>query len=286
VLAALSCAPSLAEVRRLPPDLPGLWDALAAESNSSSDTDRVLLLDDVDLILSSAEDGYQQALLESIGRLLREGRASGTHLVLTAQRVSGALQSLAALCGSTVVLRMPNQQEHVLAGGSVADFREDAAPGGGTWRGHRMQAFEAPSSQPPAAPLAATDVDFERASLAVVSTQPQQLADRMRTLAPDRSIIVLGSLRADARPAQLEPAPILVADPESWQAHWSALASALRAGDVLFDGCSSAELRTLAHIRQVPPPFPRGERPRWLLSPDGALSRARLPTTRSAEQLT
>ena len=52
---------------------------------------------------------------------------------------------------------------------------------------------------------------------------------------------------------------------------------ALRGGDVLFDGCSPSELRTLARSRELPPPFPPGERPLWLLSGNGTITRARLP---------
>jgi S-DNA-T family DNA segregation ATPase FtsK/SpoIIIE len=282
VLSAMLAAPSATRVVRVPGDLPRLWDALAALDDARGESERVLLLDDLDLVISSCEDGYQQALLDSLGRVLRSGRASGTHLVLTVQRVSGAVQSLAALCGSTLVLRMPNQQEHVLAGGSVGDFSADAAPGSGIWRGHRLQVLDAPPEVPQPDPLRATLLAPDRGALTVVSTRPEAVAEQLRAAAPARTVIVLGPTRFDASQSE-DPAlrlgdpPILVADPETWQGHWSTFVTALRFSSVLFDGCSPTELRTLTRTRDLPPPFPRGERPLWLLTSDGSLMRARLP---------
>ncbi|HEX4058475.1 MAG TPA: FtsK/SpoIIIE domain-containing protein [Galbitalea sp.] len=280
LIAALLAARSTTRVRHLPRGLPELWDALDSRPTEVAG-EHVLLLDDVDQLISTADDAYQQGLLESLGRLLREGRASGVHLVLTAQRITGAIQSLTALCGSVVVLRMPNQQEHVLAGGSVGDFRDDAVAGSGTWRGHRVQVLDAPRGVRPAEAPIATTLTLDSTALAVVSTRPEQFAERMRAVAPARAIVVLGQSRADVRVAvDLPPSsvpPILVADPETWQAHWNSFVSALRSSDVLFDGCSSAEVRTLTRNRQLPPPFLHGQRPLWLLTNGGDLSRARLP---------
>jgi S-DNA-T family DNA segregation ATPase FtsK/SpoIIIE len=70
---------------------------------------------------------------------------------------------------------------------------------------------------------------------------------------------------------------ILVSDPEGWQSQWTMLGALMRSRGLLFDGCSLAEVRTLTRSRELPPPFPRGERALWLRSPDGAIVRARLP---------
>jgi S-DNA-T family DNA segregation ATPase FtsK/SpoIIIE len=204
------------------------------------------------------------------------------------QRVSGGLQALAALCGSTIVLRMPNQQEHVLAGGSVGDFSADAAPGSGSWRGHGLQVLDArrasESKDLPHATVVGPDSDV----FAVVSSRPEQFAERLRAAVPTREVVVLGASRYDENPSS-DPAqdrvdaPIIVADPEAWQGYWSGFVAALRTSNVLFDGCSPTELRTLTRTRVLPPPFPLGERPLWLLTSRGSLTRARLPTHPGAQ---
>ncbi len=68
---------------------------------------------------------------------------------------------------------------------------------------------------------------------------------------------------------------ILVGDPQLWQGHWGLIASALRSNTVVFDGCSIADLRALTGRRELPPPFDRGERPMWSLTPGGDYRRAR-----------
>ncbi|MEJ1230202.1 MAG: FtsK/SpoIIIE domain-containing protein [Galbitalea sp.] len=132
VLAALSAVPSNTAVVRVPADLPHLWDAIERELQPGRTGPRLLLLDDLDAVVAACGDGYQPALLESLARLLRDGPAAGVHCAVAAQRVSGPLQGVAALCGSLLVLRMPNRQEHVLAGGEASEFLADLSPGAGT----------------------------------------------------------------------------------------------------------------------------------------------------------
>jgi S-DNA-T family DNA segregation ATPase FtsK/SpoIIIE len=280
-LAALAAAPSRIVVEYLPRALPQLWDALAAAISAPPSRDRVLLLDDLDILIGTADDSYQPALLDQLTRLLREGRASGTHLVVTVQRVTGALQSMVALCGSVLVLRMPNRQEHVLAGGAAGDFRDDLPPGAGSWRGHRVQVFDAPRPEPSSAALLATDLDLTTTRVAIVSTRPEQLAQQMRLTAPLRNIVVLGARHPEPSGGGVQTSAahdpeILVADPETWQSQWSTFVAVQRSCDLLFDGCSLAELRTLTRSRDLPPPFPRGERPLWLWRRGAEITRVRL----------
>src|SRR5690554_1733256 len=72
-------------------------------------------------------------------RLLREGPSAGIRTVLTAARAMAGLQSLLALCDSRLILRMPNRQEHLLAGGDTRSYEAELPPGAGSWRGHRVQ---------------------------------------------------------------------------------------------------------------------------------------------------
>jgi S-DNA-T family DNA segregation ATPase FtsK/SpoIIIE len=65
-----------------------------------------------------------------------------------------------------------------------------------------------------------------------------------------------------------------VGDPDLWQSQWSLLGALQRAGNVIFDGCSLAEVRALTRSRELPPPFPTGVRPVWVRTSDGELGRA------------
>jgi len=208
--------------------------------------------------------------------------------VLTAQRISGALGSVAALCGSRLVLRTSNRQEHLLAGGETGEFVPELPPGGGHWRGHRIQVLAATIStamSQVSAPCA-VELELELDSpkpLAVISSRPQQFAHTVRRITPGRRIALLadrlpgaGDLEVSAGGAPSGLPAILVADPECWQANWILLADLRRRSDLLIDGCSLSDIRALTRVRELPPPFPRGQRPLWLLDVDGELHRARL----------
>ena len=284
VLAAMAAAPSTVEVQLLPGELPQLWDALL-DAGTRAPGPRVLLLDDLDAILARCDEQYRAALIDLLSGLLRDGPGVGVHLVITVQRITGSLQSIAGLCGSLLLLRMPSRQEHVLAGGSAPEFLETRSPGAGHWQGHRIQVFEADATVVPPMRMNAVEPCLDTDALAVVSTRPERFAERIRLAAPMRRIVVIGPVRPDAaRGANqaLEVSAggspdILIGDPEGWQANWSLLASLLRSSEVLFDGCSLGEVRTITRSRELPPPFPRGERPLWLHRPGGELVRVRLP---------
>lgn len=285
VLAALEAAAAV-RIVRVAPGVPALWDAVTARREGGPPT--LILIDDLDATIASCQEEYQQPLIEHLTRMLREGPTFGIHLVLTVQRIAGPLHGLAALCASTLRLRMPTRAEYVAAGGDGARFDSQLPPGGGHWRGDRIQVFapqrdeRANAAQPTARQASQRTVDLDLVSaplLAVVTSSPDRFERAMRELAPLRGRTVLGERRAGE--SQLEVSlggspDILIADPETWQAHWSLFAGVRRTHLLLFDGCSLAELRSLSRLRELPPPFARAERALWLLPPDGEFSRARL----------
>ena len=298
-LAALAEAPSHTLVHQLPKDFPQLWDALfgpdldsrdldSREPDSRGDPDagtdhpRLLLLDDLDAIASACDEAYRSAFLDRMASLLREGPAVGVHFAITAQRITGLLQQVAGLCGSTLMLRMPSRQEHVLSGGLPSDYSESLPPGGGHWRGTRVQVVEAKPMAPAVAKVAAVELDFGAGEVIVVSTAPERFAESIRRAAPERHVVLLGQARVHSGSGGLDihngGAPdILVADPDTWQSQWGLFTSLRRSGLVLLEGCSLAEVRTLTRSRELPPPIPRSQRALWLLQPDGGFVRGRLP---------
>jgi S-DNA-T family DNA segregation ATPase FtsK/SpoIIIE len=284
VLAALEASTSELDIVRLPTNVPALWDflttALVGAHAAGAARDLVVLLDDIDSVLASCPEAYQAALIDLLGRLLRDGPTRRIWCVLAAQRVSGALHGLGTLCGSQLLLRMPSRSEHALAGGEASEFVVDLPAGGGHWRGSRIQValVDPPTSAP--AELRSTAVAAPNASLAVVSTRPEEFAETLRASAPNRRIVSLVPVGFGAQPSEFDltggAPPILIGDPELWQAQWSLLATVQRSCDILFDGCSLADLRAVTRSRELPPPFPAGTRPLWVRTPDGELARATL----------
>ena len=287
VLRAMAAAPSLLARTLIPSTVPALWDVLGhalAPALAPAANPRVLLIDDLDAIVAGCSDDYQTALLDRLAHVLRDGPASGIHCVVTVQRVGGSLHGVAALTSSLLTLRMPNRQEHVLAGADPATFLPDAPPGAGYWRGNRVQVAFVPAGRSEPQPLVRCAVSVATAVVAVVSTRPEEITRRLQELAPRAAVTVLGVWRAGESselavsgggPDILAP-QIVVGDPEVWQSQWTLLASLRRSGALLFDGCSLAEVRALTRSRELPPPVPRGERPLWILDRDGEFARAEL----------
>ncbi|WBM80791.1 hypothetical protein KIV56_05460 [Cryobacterium breve] len=83
---------------------------------------RLLLLDDLDSVCARWEPDHRQAALECLASLLRDGLPLGLHVLITAQRLNGPLQNLAALCQDHLLLRLPDRAEHLAAGGQAAQY--------------------------------------------------------------------------------------------------------------------------------------------------------------------
>ena len=131
----------------VPAGVAGAWDCLTAvlaELRRAGAGSRLLLLDDIDALFGRFLPDHQGAFLDILSAVLREGPGAGVCLVVTAQRIPAVLQPVAALCDARMLLRLPDRQEHVMAGGTAADFVPNAAPGAAVWRGHRVQVALAP----------------------------------------------------------------------------------------------------------------------------------------------
>ena len=58
---------------------------------------------------------------------------------------------------------------------------------------------------------------------------------------------------------------MLLGDPDAWQAEWALLSTVRREFPLVVTGCTAAELRAIARVRETPPPL--GSRPGecWLV---------------------
>jgi S-DNA-T family DNA segregation ATPase FtsK/SpoIIIE len=256
-LAALSEGGTL-----VPANPTAAWDAIESPRAGT------LVLDDVDSLLARFAPEYRVAFAERLGSLLRDGPGRGIRLALSAQRVTGELQSLLGLVPMRLTLRHATRQDVLLAGGEAADYRADLPPGGGSWRGRRVQvAFVPPLAPADGAPLERALGD---APIAIVSPRPGALAPRLAgavialAAAPD----VVAAARTGAT---------IIGDVDEWQSRWGAIASLRGVAEVLLEGCSTADFRAITRSRDLPPPLDPQPGWCWRLEPDGAVSRARLP---------
>ncbi|MCU1545524.1 MAG: hypothetical protein JWP30_624 [Homoserinimonas sp.] len=269
---------------RVPVTVEGAWDAVSAATEYVGD-DRVLLIDDVDALMDRFTGDYHQAFLDLLTRVLREGPGTGTWVVLAAQRMTASLQSLAALCDTRLILRLPNRQEHALAGGESAQYAATLPPGGGFWQGHRVQVACAPKhrqSAPVAGSSSAASPEPARHPLgeddlhhcAIVTTQPTDVARQLKKL----GITVLALTGAPAGALIVETGPVTyVGDHAAWQARWGALAALQQKMPVLIEHCTPAEYRALTGSRALAPPIGNGPGGAWMITPEGGITRVQLP---------
>jgi DNA segregation ATPase FtsK/SpoIIIE, S-DNA-T family len=284
LVAAAGCFQSIS----LPEDIEGAWDCLhgigAGSREASRDQGRLLLIDNLDATVAGFADEYQVGFIETIVRLLRESSGRGIHAVVTVQRIIPAMQPIAALCESRLILRMPNRQEHVMAGGDGVDFAANLRPGETSWRGLRTQLAHDAVTQG-RAPSLIEPAYFEPMGISlVVSAQPRSLVERLRHMPPfasetDSVIEIEPSRESDPREyvrARPGHTVALVADADTWQYHFGAIASFKGRCSMLFDRCTVSEFRSVSRLRTLPPPLADPTESLWLLAADGSISRVRL----------
>jgi len=187
--------------------------------------------------------------------------------VITAQRLTGALQGLAGLIDARLLLRQPSRDEHVLAGGDGSTFDPRLPAGAGSWMGPRGGGATVQvaigSAELPAAEL----VDLPRLrprrdrALAVVCPRPGELASRLNVVGA--RVIMVGDDPApaddDLRISGGETPVVLLGDPDAWQAEWAVLNLARRELPIAVIGCSASELRAITRARDAAPAL--GSRP-------------------------
>ncbi|TBN56341.1 hypothetical protein EYE40_02425 [Glaciihabitans arcticus] len=240
-----------------------------------------LLIDDLDALLARLGEDHRAELVDRLCALLREGSASGIRIAIALQRTTGSLGSVAALAGSRLLLRLPDRQEHVLAGGTGETYRDRLPPGAGLWQGHRVQVAMGEPREPDARERIQRFDPAEHPMFAVVAARPDDTARRLVAAGVDPGSITRdGSALNPGQTTGLTVGAgerrVLLADSETWQSHWGAISTLRGRVPILFDGCSLADYRSLTRERELPPPLRTGTAQLWLLTPEGSVRRAEL----------
>jgi S-DNA-T family DNA segregation ATPase FtsK/SpoIIIE len=266
------------------------WDVVSSLATHLSEP-ALLLVDDLDSLLARFPADYRAAFAERLARVLRDGPARGIHLVASAQRISAETVPLASLMPERLMLSHATRHDWVLAGGESSAFLGALPPGGGIWRGNRIQIACGAPSRPIDQAARAVDLAPDH-PLAIVSPRARALVGRVGRLG---LVIELGGVvgdvtaaldgRASARDGEnVLHRPIVIGDVDEWQSRWGALAALRGRADILFDSCSVADFRALSRSRDLPPLIGElsGEQARgdpavcWRLNPDGSAERVRL----------
>ena len=289
----------------IPADVEATWDALVraraaldspagpepagGRRHDAGPECRVLLFDDIDAVLARWGEEHRAAALDLLTGLLRDGGQSGLRLVVTGQRLTGALQALPALCQSRLVLRLPSVYEHQAAGEPAASYDDTVPPGGGRWRGARIQLMQAEpaghSQEPAAVPSALHDAGASTRVLLVVAGSAARTAAAIRSAAsPAFPHVALlgahpsaGTLEDRLVVSDVAAGTVLVGDADTWQAHWSLLTGLRGVAPLVFDGASLADFRLVTRRRDLPPPLAPASSRGWLVRPEGTVSRVTVP---------
>ncbi|WP_188756447.1 FtsK/SpoIIIE domain-containing protein [Microbacterium album] len=263
-VAATAAAASGALV--VPRDPEGAWDALERAERTRPP---LVVLDDADALLSRLPAAYAQAAAERLEALVRDAGETGSTIVLTAARLSGALLRVADLLPSRALLALPSRTEHAAAGGDLATFDPRRPPGRAILDGFEVQFVLA---QRPAVvgegqepPRWTPDAPVSAMVLRAARHRGELLA---RAWEGRARVTVLDDLRPGASIADVA-APgervVVVGEGEAWQRQWGLLQEIRGSAPFVVGADCAAELRSLLGERELPPyARPRASRA-WLV---------------------
>jgi S-DNA-T family DNA segregation ATPase FtsK/SpoIIIE len=270
----------------LPREVTAAWDVVAdavADVDAGRGGTRILVIDDLDALVARMPPDHRTEWLDRLARVLRDGPQHGLAAVLAARRVTGELQSLAGLAPTRLMLRHANRQDWVLAGGDGSAFVDGLPPGRGAWLGHEVQVAVGDLERPMDPAARRVTLADDRA-LAVITSRIGAIGARLTAsgydvvplaASPDPAGLA-ATLAAALAPDGGAPRRVaIVGDVDDWQSRWGAIAAFRPIAELVFDGCTPADLRALTRSRDLPPPIGRDEA--WRLDPDGTFARTFLP---------
>ena len=299
----LSTLARIAGALQSPSSIEGSWDTVTACIESvrqGQPACRLLLIDDLESLISRFPSEYQGAFIDTLIELAREGPSAGLFLVLAVKKVASAASMLAALCESRLILRMPSRPDHLLAGGSTTGWSDSIAEGEGEWKGGRVKVAQAqlpdltaiadPTAlAEPTAPTMSSVLNSGWQTAIVVSSRPAETMHRLLQQVPGIGPVIdlsatagapgVGEILTNAGIEVVDAiAPtIVVADADTWQRHFSLFTTLKAHSPVFFDRCSLQEFRSISGRRDLPPPIDSRRQKMWMLTPDGTVQRISSP---------
>lgn len=260
-------------VERVGQDAEQAWDTVMALSDPLRPTERTLLLvDDVESLLATAGDEHGAALRDALLGLLRDGGRRGISVVLVASRLGGVVHRFSAQLGSTLVLRLADRQDHLVAGAPASCFDPRRPAGRAHWQDAEVQIALAPPS--PSSPSGTNGVHRwrpspERATVIVTRAtgavramlqRPNGTERRVRLIEPAAHLFPsapLAGVAIESHVPEDDAAVVVLVDPETWLSGRLVVGRDLppstAGADLVVHACSAADFRQVTRSRELPP---------------------------------
>ncbi|MER7798049.1 FtsK/SpoIIIE domain-containing protein [Microbacterium sp. NPDC096154] len=241
----------------VPRDPEAAWDALELIERVRPE---LVVIDDVDAVLSALPAEYAQAAGERIEAVVREAGETGTTVVLTAARLTGGALRFAELLSRRALLALPGRAEHAAVGGEASSFDPHRPPGRAVLDGLEVQFLLGDSAR--AAPAATDARASERwqpaaAVTGMVLRAPRRRGEQLAAAWPrDVRVLPIDAVPPGTTLAALTRSGerlVLVGDGDLWQRHYALLQEVRSSAPFVLGADCAAELRTLLGERELPP---------------------------------
>lgn len=263
----------------IPADPERAWDTVAALEEGEIPAPELVLCDDIDQLTASFPVEYGQVFIERFEKVVRSAAAHSCTVVVTAGRGSGQTARVIEALPTRMLLRMGTKMEHLAAGGDNDGYHRDRPAGRGridekevqiAWVEPGAQDLGVADTQDAAEPIWAPSAGI----VGVIAPGVRRAIEALRGALPDCEVLPVGdrvaeptaptsstasapsqassqasSLRLSSRAAPT----ILVGDADSWQRQFAQWQRIRVEGEMLILAECSAELRSLAGCRELPP---------------------------------
>ena len=259
----------------VPRESEGAWDAL---ERAEQDPPDLFVIDDADALLARFPTDYAHAAGERLEQIARDAGATGTTVVVTAARMTGAISKIADVLPRRVVLALPAVHDHTAAGADRELYDPRRLPGRAVIDGHEAQ-LAGPVEWPDPEEEADTERWCPTAPLTgFVLRAASRRADTLREAWGTRVRVVSVDELPDGALPDSDDAPLaVVGDADAWQRRYALLHAVRSEGDMVVGSDCATELRTLVGERELPPyARPRAARA-WLVSGNASPERIVLP---------
>ncbi|MFK0401483.1 FtsK/SpoIIIE domain-containing protein [Microbacterium sp. NPDC090225] len=270
-------AAQASEALWIPADAERMWDVVQSLVEGRTRMPALVLCDDLDARVAELPPEYAQTLLQRWEQILRD--ATGSSVVISATRSSGAVGRVLDALPRRALLRAASRVDHVAAGGESATFDERRPPGRARLDGHETQFFWTPDGGASDARAGIGDDESERwepqpwgpgAELhAIVTAGAASLLSAVQQAYPSARVSLIGSTSGAGAGAtavvgagqgvtqpgggrEHEPL-ILLGDADAWQREWSLWQRVRAEGEVLIRAERPSDLRQLVGHRELPP---------------------------------
>ena len=226
------------------------WRQLAdAEEEAPS----MLVCDDVDVLAGRFPEPWASEFAARLDAVLTRASATGTTLVVTAQRAAGPLGRTLSAVPRRALLALPTRLEHISLGGTAGDHDPKRRPGRAVLDGLEAQfAWLEPKTD--VSPVARQRRAFAEASADVVGWVTRLSPQRVARVLQHAGLTAthLGDVPAGIDVSALR-GTVIVGDPEQWQRGWHVAELLRRAGAIIVGVECASDYRVVTGDRRLPP---------------------------------